>query len=133
MPFPKRKFPKGFKPFGGSSYWCLSRECIEYVHNFINQNNEFVDFFRYVLIPDESFFQTIILNSPLRNSVNNNNLNYIRWIPKAPSPIILGKSDFEQIISSEKLFARKFDLNKDADILDMIDQKILTDGVSHVC
>src|SRR5215467_5924806 len=26
----KRKFPTSFKPFGGSSYWCLPKECIEY-------------------------------------------------------------------------------------------------------
>ncbi len=126
LEFPvKRQFPKGFKPFGGFSYWCLSRECVEYIQNFLNQNREFLDFFKYVLIPDEIFFQTILLNSPLKENIINDDLRYIKWRPRTPNPLILGKNDFEEMIKSSNLFARKFDLTQDADVLDMIDQKIL--------
>jgi hypothetical protein len=127
LEFPvKRQFPKGFKPFGGFSYWCLSRECVEYIHDFINQNREFINFFKYVLIPDEMFFQTILLNSPLKGNIINDDLRYIKWIPRTPNPLILGKNDFEEMMKSSKLFARKFDLTQDADVLDMIDQNILS-------
>jgi hypothetical protein len=36
----------------------------------------------------------------------------------------LRKQDFHRIISSDQHFARKFDMNMDAEILNMIDQHI---------
>jgi hypothetical protein len=94
----------------------------------MQHNPAFVNFFKYVDIPDEMFFQTIILNSPFKESVINDNLVYIDWENPNPSyPRTFVKTDFEILVSSSKLFARKFDVSRDADILDMIDQKILND------
>lgn len=125
LPF-RRKFPKDFKPFGGYPYWSLSRECVEYVYNFVSKNHKFTNFFKYVHAPDEMFFQTIILNSPLRESVINDGFMYRSWPREHSShPITLTKDDFDKIIKSSRPFARKFDVTKDADILDIIDQKIL--------
>jgi len=124
----RRKFPEGFKPFGGSSYWCLSRECIEYIHRFTRANPTFVHFFRHVDVPDEIFFHTIILNSPFARKAVNDNLRYIDWRDfNAGSPAVLCKNDFDKIAMSSKLFARKFDMTIDADVLDMIDEKVLVD------
>ncbi|MGA9381057.1 MAG: beta-1,6-N-acetylglucosaminyltransferase [Phormidium sp.] len=128
----KRSFPKGLQPFAGSSYWCLSRECVEYIHDFISNNNDYVKYFKYVFISDEIFFHTILLNSPFKDTIINDSLRYIKWPTKAASrremcsPRILGKNDLEDIAKSPKLFARKFDLTKDAEVLDLIDQKILS-------
>ena len=125
----KRKFPKGFRPFGGSSYWCLSRECIEYIYKLRAQNRAFVDFFKCVDVPDEIFFQTIILNSRFGAMAVNDNLRYIDWKdPDAASPAVLQKSDFPQLLSSSKLFARKFDVSVDAEVLGLIDREILACG-----
>jgi hypothetical protein len=122
----KRQFPKGFRPFGGSSYWCLPRNCIEYIYELTQQNRPFVDFFKYVDVPDEIFFQTIVLNSPFERMVVNDNLRYIDWQdPDAGGPAILRKSDFARLFSSSKLFARKFDVKVDAEVLDLIDFEIL--------
>jgi hypothetical protein len=124
----RRQFPRGFKPFGGSSYWCLSRDCIEYIYELTTQNRAFVGFFKNVDVPDEIFFQTIILNSPFERMAVNDNLRYIEWPnPDSGSPIILRKGDFGKLFSSPKLFARKFDVTVDADVLDLIDQEILAD------
>lgn len=60
----KRQFSRGFhQAYGGSQWWCLSRECIEYINDFISQNHEFVNYFKHTSIPDETFFQTIVLKS----------------------------------------------------------------------
>lgn len=124
----KRRFPKGFRPFGGSSYWCLPRECIEYIYELTKRNRTFVHFFRYVDVPDEIFFQTIILNSPFERMTVNDNLRYIDWKDlNSSSPAILCKNDFVNIATSPNLFARKFDMAIDADVLDLIDEKILAD------
>jgi len=125
--FMNRQFPKGFQPFGGSSYWCLTRECIEYVYRFVQMNPTFIAFFKYVDVPDEMFFQTILMNSPLADTIVNDDCRYIDWEePNSGSPSILDKNDYERIANSGKLFARKFDVSVDAEVLSMIDQGILT-------
>jgi len=128
----KRKFPKVFKPYGGNAYWCLPKECAEYVRNLIKQNPSFFNFFKHVFAPEEIFFQTVILNSPFKDSVINNDLRYIDWPDKNPShPKILCKEDFEKLLRSSSLFARKFDITVDADILDMIDKRICESDISN--
>jgi hypothetical protein len=126
----RRSFPRGLRPFGGSPYWCLSRECIEYIHAFLQRSPSYVRFFRYVDVPDEIFFHTIVLNSPLRDTVVNDDLRYLEWREPelAGGPALLGESDFDKIMSSGDLFARKFDITVDADILDMIDAQIRDHG-----
>ncbi|MEH2273655.1 MAG: beta-1,6-N-acetylglucosaminyltransferase [Nostoc sp.] len=123
----KRKLPEGFAIYGGSQFWCLTGECIKWINIFVKQNPKFVKRFNYTYCTDEIFFQTLILNSPFKDKVVNDNLKYIDWGDDiyAYHPIILEKKDFEKIRQSEKLFARKFDTSKDSDILDMIDKMIL--------
>lgn len=121
-----RRFPPGFAPYGGSSYWCLPRECIAYIHQVTSENRALVRFFKHVDVPDEIFFQTLLLNSIYRNSMVNDNLNHIDWKdPSAGSPAVLTKADFAALAQSPKLFARKFDVHVDAEILDMIDERLL--------
>lgn len=121
----RRRFPNSFKPFGGSSYWCLSRACIEYLYGFISNHRRYLNFFRYVDVPDELFFQTILLNSSLAGSIVNDDARFISWKDiTSGSPAILDRSDFANLVSSPKLFARKFDQTVDSEILDMIDRAI---------
>jgi hypothetical protein len=119
----ERRFPS-LRLFGGSAYWCLSRECTEYVYRFLQQQSSYERFFKYVNVPEEMFFQTIILNSPLKEQVVNDDLRFVEWRnPEiAGGPAILGKDDFSDIVESSKLFARKFDITLDARILDMVDE-----------
>jgi hypothetical protein len=120
----RRRFPPGLRPFGGGAYWCLSRECIAYVADFVARRPDVVSFFRHVDIPDEIFFQTILLNSELRDTIVNDNLRYIDWT-RGTGPAILEVRDFEALRASPKLFARKFDVNKDEAVLDLIDRNLL--------
>jgi len=121
-----RRFPSGFAPFGGSSYWCLPRECVRYIHQMTQKNQALVRFFKSVDVPDEIFFQTVLLNSPYREIIVNDNLRYIDWKdPTAGSPAVLTTADFSALAESPKLFARKFDERVDAEILDMIDERLL--------
>jgi hypothetical protein len=122
----KREFPQGFKPFGGSAHWCLSRECAEYINEFVKRNHAFVNFFKYVLLPEEIFFQTIILNSFLRSRVINRSLWHVDWSANLSHPAILYKTDFGELARSSCLFARKFDVTEDTDVLDMIDYNLLS-------
>ena len=120
----RRPFPTGLRPYGGGAYWCLSRACIEYVVRFVAERPDVVAFFRSVDIPDELFFQTIVLNSELRDTVVNDNLRYIDWT-RGRRPAILGTDDFEALRASPKLFARKFDVEQDENVLDLVDRHLL--------
>lgn len=123
LPF-KRAFPRGLVPFGGGAYWSLSRACIEYVSGFVAERPDVVRFFRHVDIPDEIFFHTILMSSPLRDSIVDDNLRYIDWT-RGRRPAILETRDFAALRTSRKLFARKFDAHQDENVLDLIDRELL--------
>jgi hypothetical protein len=120
----KRAFPTGLRPFGGGAYWCLSRECIELVATFVAERPDAVRFFERVDIPDEIFFQTIVMSSELAPTVVNDNLRYIDW-SRGARPAVLGMADLEALRRSPKLVARKFDVTVDRQVLDAIDRELL--------
>jgi hypothetical protein len=68
-----------------------------------------------VRIPDEIFFQTILMNSPLSKKIINRKLTYVDW-NFSPAPKVLDDSDLEKVFRSDDFFARKFDLRKDPQI-----------------
>lgn len=129
VPVKKRKFPnnlEAYKIYLGSSYWLMPKICVSHIYEFIRKNPDYTRFFKYVDIPDELFFQTIVLNSSLKDSVVNNNLFYIDWANPNPTyPRVFTKDDFNDLCHSQQLFARKFDQTRDQKVLDMIDDKIL--------
>ncbi len=119
----RRTFPSGLLPFGGSSQWCLTRACVDHVRRFVEANPSFVRFFRHVDIPDEIFFHTILMNSELAGTIVNDDLRYVDWT-RQPLPAVLGVGDLPHLAASTKLFARKFDVRVDADVLDRIDAEL---------
>jgi hypothetical protein len=125
----RRRFPRGLQPHGGSQWWVLSRGCVEYVHRFTADRPDVLRFFRGVFIPDESFFQTVVMNSPYRDRVTGPDLTYADWQNPNPNmPRTLTAEDFEKLRDSPKLFARKVDAGRDAALLDRIDRELLGVG-----
>ncbi|MDR3574628.1 MAG: beta-1,6-N-acetylglucosaminyltransferase [Anaerolineaceae bacterium] len=118
---PARRFPQGFQPYGGSTWWVLSRDCLEYVHAFNRTHAEFIRFFNYVANASELYYQTILKNSPLSSSIENNKLTYTDLSLGGVHPKTLQDEDFEQSVKTHEFFARKFDMQKDIQILDMLD------------
>ena len=119
----RRKIPGGLDPYGGSAYWCLSRTLIHFVHGYLRQNPDYVRFFEHVFVPDELFFQTIIMNSQLRDTVDNDDLRYLDWT-REPAPAVLTLADLPAILGSGQLFARKFDETVDSTVLDALDRHL---------
>lgn len=81
LPLFKRKYPEPYSHFtlyGGSTWFVLSKKCIDYILQFISNNPKFVDFYKNTLNADEMFFQTIIGNSPFKQNVVNA-LTYNDW------------------------------------------------------
>jgi hypothetical protein len=127
LPLPvRRRLPGGLRPFGGSSYWCLSRRAVDHVRSFLRENPGYVRFFRSVDVPDELFFHTILLNSPLRDEIVNDDLRHIVW--EEYGVAVLGPERLHELAASPKLFARKFDTARDPGMLDLIDSRLLDPG-----
>ena len=121
----RRSVPGGLRPYQGGSNFALSTECARYVRDFAAENPRFSRFFRHTSNPDESFFQTILLNSPLAAKVVNDDLRYEEWTAGEAHPAILRAGDLPKLRRAEGLTARKFDTTVDAEILDLIDREIL--------
>jgi hypothetical protein len=108
---PKRKLPLGYSHYGGSAWWSLSKECARYCLDFLEAHPGLLNYYKYTWGGDEFIFQTIIMNSPeWRQKVVPDNLRYIDWADKKPSPKTLNRQDIPNMMASGKLFARKFDL-----------------------
>lgn len=106
----------------GSQWMSITSECMNYILDYIKTNNEYYNFFKNSIYSDEMFFQTIILNSHFKESINNNNLRYIDWSANLESPKSLENADIDLAIASNNIFARKIDQVK---IIDYINEKLL--------
>lgn len=123
IPIPRinKKIPGDMIPFGGSSWFCLHKKHIDYILNFVCDRPSFVDFFRRALCPDEIFFQTILANSPLAPTLVADNLRHIEWID-GRRPAYITSVDIERVLATGKLFGRKFDMEADDKVFDIIDR-----------
>jgi Core-2/I-Branching enzyme len=117
----RRRLPRGLALHGGSQLWSMGRAHRAAVLDFVRDEPRLVRFFRRSLIPDETFFQTVLMNSPLRHTVVADNLHYIRWSGEA-SPDTLTPRDLPELERSPAMFARKFD---DPAMLDAVDSRLL--------
>lgn len=109
----------GLTPYGGSTWFTLSREACNYILNFVDENPRIVNFFKHTDISDETFFQTILGNSPFRSNIQSC-LTYANWEAGGANPSLISEKDLKlfkvagPIIMSdvygtgEILFARKF-------------------------
>lgn len=153
---PKRTFLEGMVPYGGPDWWSLSYDCASYILRFLNDNPQFVRFYKYTNSPGEMFFQTIVLNSTWATRVENYenyekwsaerdrrqvhadtemlpeeafNYRYVDWSGNITgcreTPAILDDRDWLALKNSNCHFARKFDQQHSAALLDRIDYEIL--------
>lgn len=93
--------------YGGSVYCSLSSDAIKEVL-YGELSKDLLGRLNNSIIGEELFFQTVLMNSELKGSVENNKLRYIDWGCEAP-PKVLSEMDFGKIIASKALFCRKIE------------------------
>lgn len=110
---------KSLKIYKGVNWFSITDELAQ----FVLKKKEFIKkHFRYTLCADEMFLHTIVQNSPYKDNIVNDSLRYIDW--ERGNPYIFTREDYEKLIQSQDLFARKFDENRDSDIIDTILRKV---------
>jgi hypothetical protein len=118
----KRKPPTDLRFYGTSStFWTLSPECAFYVMDYIKARPKFERFLKFTWGSDEFIFQTIIMNSHWKDQVHNNNYRYIDWSGGGSHPKLLVSDDYEKIVETDNILGRKFNMDVDPHVLDMID------------
>lgn len=122
---PPRAMPFGM-PWGGSSWWGMPWDVARGVLAWTDAHPDFGRYFRYSQCPDEMFFHTALarLEAEGRTLKRQGNLTYIDWSGVTDgSPRVLGVADLGVLKGqpAHKLFARKFDVDVDAAILDLLD------------
>ena len=111
---------------GYGSNWCsLTHDAITYILD----NEKWIEKkFKYSTCCDEVYKQTLLLNSKFKesiyyNPVNENtisfNMRFIKWIGGS-HPYVWRISNYNELLKSDCLFARKFDCNIDKDIVDKV-------------
>lgn len=120
---PKRRFPLSYPLYGSAdgSWWTMSAEGAEYLVNFMDEHPEIRRFGRFTWGSDEFIIATILMNSPFKGRVINENYRYIDWSAGGANPKVLTMDDTSALAHSAKFFARKFDTEQDSKVLDFID------------
>lgn len=111
----RRKAPDNMKFYFGSSWICFSGETELWMEEYLKAHPEYIQFHRNVNCPDETFFQTLLMNSPYRKK-REDYLHYVDWSDGGNSPKTLTNDDYKKLIDSGKLMGRKFDINISKDL-----------------
>ena len=127
--------------YQGAQWWSLTADCVKYVLSFLRDNSDFVQFHRWLRSPDETFFHSIIKSSPFASKIthdfervssyqdylasNEHGCTYIDWNAKdVYLPKILTADDYDRLVNSQCLFARKFDEKNSAGLREMLEKTI---------
>ncbi len=96
----------------GDNWFSITHELATYV---VSKEKEILKKYKYTFCADEIFLHTLVYHSKFYNSLYNYELSFnaikrlIDW--ERGKPYTFTENDFDELISSDRLFARKFDDN----------------------
>ena len=124
LPARRTPFDEDFRCYGGSQWHTLSRSCALYLREFYRKHPKIVRYFKRTVVPDETFVQTVLVNSQ-RFRLCNDCQRYADT-DKFPDgrARLLTRADWEILRDDRFFFARKFDITLDAEVLDWLDERI---------
>ncbi|WP_224998029.1 beta-1,6-N-acetylglucosaminyltransferase [Cesiribacter sp. SM1] len=103
--------------YGGCNWVNINHATLTYILNYLQENPAYLKQYSETYISDEIWLHTLVMNSPFRDATINDWLRYIDWGAGARNPKTLGMEDLDKILASRGLFARKFDVSYDAEVL----------------
>lgn len=107
----------------GANWFSITGSLAHYI---VENMGKYEKMFRYSYCGDETFIQAIVENSGYKKNLfmpdcNNNHFACARLIDwERGNPYVWRKEDYDYIKSSPCMFARKFDINIDREIIDML-------------
>jgi hypothetical protein len=133
-PFPRWKLWKQ------SQWMILSRKAVQFLRH-DNDSLRYLAFSEFVVIPDENYFATVLLNSEtMRNTVINDNKRYLRFRPNSAHPKWLTYNDryfFPREESPSSLFIRKLNstsqIFREIQLIDWIKKEHFLNNIWRPC
>jgi core-2/I-Branching enzyme len=108
--------------FHGSSWWALTRAAVQHLAEQFESHGRLRRYLRTSFLVDEAYIPTLVMASPLASRVTGDNVTYAEWTPTSgPHPKTLRLDDLQPLLTSAKLFARKFDAAVDESIMNELD------------
>ena len=107
--FLKRKRQPVNKFYGGSSWFSLTGECVQWIKEYLKAHPNYLRFFKNTVCGDEIFFSNIVRYSPFSDQIVNEPLRFMKWRNTTNGgPAEIKEEDFTHMINSIHVFARKF-------------------------
>lgn len=114
-------FSPRFRCYAGSALFCANRRCAERILRWHDRHPRFRWHYRNAHVPEESYFHTILCNDPSLR-IEDDDRRYIDWAGGGSHPKVLRAEDLPAMLRSPDHFARKFDPDVDARVLDLLDE-----------
>lgn len=133
----KRKWDTNMKIQYGDNWFSITNNLAKYI---ISKEDWINKYFRYTSCADELFLQTIVYNSEFRDRLYKKEIDnctscmrYIDW--KRGEPYIFRKEDFQELVNSNQIFARKFSSKVDNEVINnlfnyLVNKKIIKNNIS---
>jgi hypothetical protein len=120
-PAKRPPFAAEFRCYAGSYWHTIRRRCVDYLLDFCETRSPVVEYFRKVLIPDESFVQTVLANHQDFRFANDNRRYVDMRRSRRGHPKILTDIDIPQFAGRRYVFARKFEWKSGPTLFDKLD------------
>lgn len=99
----------------GTNWFSITNQLAEYV---LAQESYIKKLFSMGWCVDEVFLQTFAWNSKFKYKISGDSMRMFDW--ERGTPYVYRKNDFNELINSNKLFARKFSNDIDAEIIQQL-------------
>jgi hypothetical protein len=120
----RQPFDENVRCYAGTQWTVLRRACTEYLAERRHSEDGLIEWFRRTICPDEAVVQTLLVNSG-RFRLANDDLRYVDMAgSKDGRPRTLTAQDLPLLTSGPYYFARKFDAERDGEVLDLLDARI---------
>lgn len=113
--------------YGGAQWASITDDLAQYI---VKNIGKYSRSFRFTQISDELIFQTIVMDSPYKDNLyhlqfDNDYCACVRYIDwNRGTPYVFRSSEFEELMESQCMFARKFDEKTDSEIVEKIYQHL---------
>lgn len=108
-----REIPEGIRMRIGSQWWVLRRATIEKIRSFLAERRDVIRFFKTTWIPDETFFQTLVMHLVPRDQVISQPPTLLMFSDYG-MPVTFHGDHFDMLRAQDALFARKISDHGDA-------------------
>jgi len=115
--------------YQSSGYMCITMKLAQYIYKAISERQDIERYFKTCFVPEELVIPTIVFNSPYKDRAavypphrydGLKSLSAITYFNYGKSIQVFNENDYDELMQSGKMFARKFSSTKSAGLMNML-------------